>query len=408
VITGPPPGTAAVELVALDPTTESESDRRFAAVSDGALLAGLRVGTEDGWLRTSAWQLRADSRMVERRALVASLLNEAAARGLNGVVLPAGVPLLLRHDARAAGFSGPLREELVADLRQPLPSPPESGRIEDRLLGGLAPLLPGVEVRMGSESRLRVAARSVLRGSVNIGTLQAQGARDVRPLRILFPLADDVIPEALALAIDTALSIRYRFRPVLDRVRITYDQSTHGLVNGKWAGLAEQSRDVRLTPAYARVGDLEVLTVQLANRDRPPEGDSPPGQAPRIRSYQGAPPFTRIDAVVAHEMWHEIQFDFDNSRVRDGIEFRRALGAYFGTETLEQVIKGRSAKESSDRRAACARLASEVSTYATTEPREATAEMFSVWWCTPQDPPPIAQLFDRLLHQFFPDADLAR
>lgn len=408
MITGPPPDTVSVELVALDPAGEAESNRRYAAVSDGALLAGLLVGTEGSWLRPSALQLRADSRMVQRRALVASLLNEAAGRGLNGVVLEAGIPLLLRHDARAAGFTGPLRRELVADLRRPLPAPASGTRLEDRLLSELAPLLPGIEVRLGSEGRFRVAARSVLRGTVNIGTLQARGAHDSRPLRILFPLADDVMPEALALVIDTALSIRHRFRPVLDRVRITFDQSTHGLVNGKWAGLAEQSRDVRLTPAYARVGDLEALTVQLANRDRPAEGDAPQVQVARIRSYQGAAPFTRIDAVVAHEMWHEIQFDFDNSRVRDGIEFRRALGAYFGTETLEQVIKGKGPKASPAWRAACVRLATEVSTYATTEPREATAEMFSVWWCTPQSPPPVAQLFDRLLHQFFPAADLAR
>lgn len=408
MITGPPPGTATVELVALDPAMDPDSRRRYAAVSDGALLAGLRVGTEDGWLRTTEWQLRADSGAVQRQALVAALRNEAAARGLNGVVLEARTPLLLRHDARAAGFTGRLREELVADLRGPPPARPQGGRIEDRLLRDLAPLLPGVEVRVGSEGRFRVAARSVLRGAVNIGALQAQGTKDARALRILFPLADDLMPEAMALAIDTALAIRYRFRPVLDRVRITYDQSNHGLVKGSWAGLADQARDVRLTPAYARVGDLEALSVQLANRDRPPEGEPPQGHLRRIRSYQGAAPFTRIDAVVAHEMWHEIQFDFDNSRVREAIEFRRALGAYFGTETLEQVIKGKGPKEPPAWRAACERLATEVSTYATTEPREATAEMFSVWWCTPGSPPPIAQLFDRLLHQFFPNADLAR
>ena len=403
----PEPGPAAVELVALDPVTETGGGRRYAAVSDGALLAGLRVDTGDGWLRPTAWQVRPDSHQRQRQALVASLIAEASARGLDGVVLEAGVPLLLRHDARAAGFTGGLRQPLVADLRGPQPGPPLGARLEDRLLSALAPLLPGLDLRLGSEGRLRVAARSVVRGSGNVGVIEARGPQDTRPLRLLFPVVDDLMPEAFALVIDTAMSVRRRFRPAADQVRITFDRSTHGLVSGSWAGLAEQGRDIRLTPAYARVADLEALTVQLARRDQPP-AEAPEGHLPRPRSYQGAPPFTRIDAVVAHEMWHEIQFDFDNSRVHDSIEFRRAIGAYFGTETLEQVIKGKGRKEPEAWRAAFTRLATEVSTYATTNPREATAEMFSVWWCTPQSPPPVAQAFNRILQQFFPTADLAR
>lgn len=43
----------------------------------------------------------------------------------------------------------------------------------------------------------------------------------------------------------------------------------------------------------------------------------------------------------------------------------------------------------------------EVSAYATTNPSEATAELFKLWWCTRDDPPPIARFFGELLERYF-------
>ena len=50
------------------------------------------------------------------------------------------------------------------------------------------------------------------------------------------------------------------------------------------------------------------------------------------------------------------------------------------------------------------RIVEEVSPYATTNMREATAELFKCWWCaTPANPPsPLVARFGALLDQYYP------
>ena len=48
------------------------------------------------------------------------------------------------------------------------------------------------------------------------------------------------------------------------------------------------------------------------------------------------------------------------------------------------------------------RLVDEVSEYATTNPREATAEMFKLWWCRDGAPSPVVARFGELIEEFFP------
>jgi len=198
--------------------------------------------------------------------------------------------------------------------------------------------------------------------------------------------------EGVALAIDTSLAIRRRFQPRLDHVRIFYDQHIEGLRSGKVAGTAEAwIHDIHLNPAYATAGQAEVLAAT-------------PKKARTVHIL--LPPYTWIDSVVAHEHWHQLEFSFEGDSYRQSVEFRRAIGAYFGVETLEHVIKGASAGAPDAWRAAHHRLVNEVSAYAATNPKEATAELFTQWWCTSRSRPPCARYFGDILRRFFPQADL--
>lgn len=396
-----------VELVG--EVTEAGGGRQYAAWASGRFLGRVRAVPDQGWLRVAVDDTVALSGSAERRAVldgVAGLAaSEQAYEQTVGVVLVAGTHLLLRHDARAAGFTGPLRADLSrrrpAPDVGPRPSPEHrAGSTEepetDRFFSELGSLLPGVVVAPARRAGLlRTLVRSASSGVNNVVHLTAGDAADRPPLAVSVPLDADVMAEGVALAIDTALSLRRRFRPLVDRVRIFYDQSIQGLRTGLVAGAAEQSaRDVHLNPAYALVGEMEALERQLA---QPPS----PGGLPR-KSRTVRPPFTRIDSVVAHEYGHHIEFGFENSRYRDSVEFRRAIGGYFGVETLEHVIKGKGADAPESWQAAHARLVEQVSSYAATNPQEATAELFKQWWCTAADPPPSARAFGAIVARFFP------
>src|SRR4029077_10266745 len=129
------------------------------------------------------------------------------------------------------------------------------------------------------------------------------------------PIAADVMAECVAMTIDTALSVRRRFRPLVDGVRIFYDHAIQGLRVGTVAGVAEAAvRDIHLNPAYALASESELLERSL--RERAPEAEV------RHRPLTSLPPFTRVDSVVAHEYWHQIEFGFETSRYADSVGFR--------------------------------------------------------------------------------------
>jgi hypothetical protein len=299
--------------------------------------------------------------------------------------------LLLRHVARTAGFSGALRGDLGRDFRSPAPVI-RSGDPEDELLWHLNSLLPervmvGLDGRPG---RLRSWMRTASSGVAGTVHLTVDDTSASPPLRLAVPFDGQVMAEGLAVAIDTALAVRAGFRPLVDDVRIFYDQSLPGLRTGSIAGAAYSSvRDVHISPAYA---SAVAMDAQVGHHQEP--------QSPRA----ALPPFTRIDSVVAHEYWHQIEFGLESSRYRDSVELRRALGGYFGVETLEHVIRGAAKGAPVFWQEAHQRLRDEVSAYAATAPKEATAELFSQWWCTASDPPPSARFFGEVLRRFFPGA----
>ncbi len=84
------------------------------------------------------------------------------------------------------------------------------------------------------------------------------------------------------------------------------------------------------------------------------------------------------------------------------MELRRQLGNYLGVETLEHALKGGTPKAPANWQAAYIRLADEVSPYATTNAREATAELFKLWWCRMGPPSPLVSRFGELVDQMLP------
>ena len=128
----------------------------------------------------------------------------------------------------------------------------------------------------------------------------------------------------------------------------------------------------------------------------------------RAESSSGAPsalanlPFTVLDGVVAHELWHEMEAAFMARRYRDSIELRRQLGAYFDVDTLEHAVLGGRPGSPPAWRQAHHRLTTEVSQYAGTTIAEATAEMFKLWWCRAGTPTGVVGRFGELVDQFLP------
>ena len=115
------------------------------------------------------------------------------------------------------------------------------------------------------------------------------------------------------------------------------------------------------------------------------------------------PPFTPIDGVVAHEYWHNL----DTTVVASPavyLEINRALGEELGVDTFEHALRGGEAGASVEWQSARARIASEVSRYALTNWREATAEMFKLWWCSSPgaSPSPLVRCFGAQLDRYYP------
>jgi hypothetical protein len=171
-------------------------------------------------------------------------------------------------------------------------------------------------------------------------------------LQISVPIGDDLMPENVALAVDTLVGVRRWFGDRADHLtRLSFDRVRSGGGKARWAGSANTSG------------------------------------------------FTALDGTVAHEAWHQIEAGFAARRLAERTELRRQLGLALGVETLEQAITGGHPRAPEHWRAAHARLRQLVSPYATTNPIEATAEMFKLWWCHISNP--LVDRFGELLHELF-------
>ncbi len=316
--------------------------------------------------------------------------------------------LPLRLEARRAGLRGGLRVPLRArtgDLDR-VGGPHVAERPADRRDRGpwLAGLLRemGVPAVAGRPARpLGRMARRLVGGvgdTVEVVVEWTAGRRFV----ISAPDRVDIIPEAMALAGDTAGAVFRRFPDYAAGVEYIYfDRAVRELMGHSYSGVAEGSTpSIRLHVGFVCVGAF--LEMLRARTDGPPPA-RPSATAPPARPSSTEPPrCTGLDATVAHELWHRIESVFEARHYRSSMDFRRRLGAGLGVETLEHAVRGGTASAPADWRAAHDRLVAEVSAYASTNPHEATAEMFKLWWCGGTSVSPVVSCFGELVDEFLP------
>src|SRR5262249_22561390 len=190
-------------------------------------------------------------------------------------------------------------------------------------------------------------------------------------VRVRLPRDVELMAEPVAAAAETALAVKARFGRAASGIDVlSFDSGGIALSTGDVAGQAEGgSGVVVLSPNF--------VGADLLEQERRSRAQSGRRTRPALATER---PFHTLDQVVAHECWHYLDAEI---RVSGSayVAFNRALGEALGVESLELALRGRERDAPTAWRAALARLVDEVSAYAATSPREATAEMFARWWC---------------------------
>jgi len=314
--------------------------------------------------------VRLTVRLVGREA-ARDLVQALATAGLGPIDVADG---LVRFEARTAGWTGALR----APLRPPVRGTPTKLGADPRITA-VAKLLPGVQVRRHGFGRRVLALRATA----------ADGLR----MKVKAPDRDDLVPELVAGAVDVALAIRRRFGRMASGVHtIVIDDGAGTYDDHSTAGSAQSG-----SGTFFLDTSLAFADAMAAQRQRMAGGVGISAAAP--------PPFTSIDGVVAHEYWHNL----DTTVVASPavyVEINRALGEELGVDTFEHALRGGESGAPAEWQAARARIVTEVSRYALTNLREATAEMFKLWWCsTPAAPPsPLVACFGAQIDRYYPPA----
>ena len=353
--------------------------------------------------------------------LLVLLTTRLGGSAVDEVVLDTLEPIF-RMQARRLGFEGPLRGPLHRPAWQAEGRPADSGRradsdpaVERMPLGlELASLMADVEVtrrrRRGPIGTLTRSAASVVAGVADFDIVDLRGDRP--PLRLTVLDRPGLLADNIAMAVDTVLAISRAFGAAAAEIRqVSFVRSMQGFRSGSIAGAAHLNLGhMDLNGAYVTAEGLRRLrgqgraaAMRWQDRHAGPRLDRP-------AVVVGASSI--IDGVAAHEAWHLIEAQFEARRYGESIELRREIGRYFGLDTLEHVAHGLGEDAPDALRTAQARLAQEVSGYATTNAREASAEMFKLWWCARAEPGsepagarPVVTFFDGALRRHF-DVDL--
>ena len=237
--------------------------------------------------------------------------------------------------------------------------------------------------------RCEVSERRIWLRAPEVRIVAANGDGGVR---VRLPRDAEIMPEPVAAAADTALAVKARFGKAARGIdALSFDHGGVALAAGDVSGLAEgASGVVVLTPNFVVPDLLEAerrTRADASRRTRPAPADDVP--------------FGSVDEVVAHECWHYLDAAIRVSGSRY-VAFNAALGEALGVASLELALRGRERGAPPEWQAAHARLVDEVSAYAATNPREATAEMFSSWWCGRGGSSAVVATFGELVDQTFP------
>jgi hypothetical protein len=312
--------------------------------------------------------------LLVRRSRAVQIVDEIvhAADPRARLVLETDDPLV-RHEARTLGFDGALRGALTRPPRDSYPAPTIRS---DDVLAELAVLLPAVEL----EQRPTFGRALVF---------VARARSDDEQVRARIRAARGVMSEEVARSIDTVLRVRLWLGPVGSGLgRLSFDGWDFGGSRAsRWAGLANAGPGaISINP------DLAVADALAATRARRARDD------PFTRAAIVPPPFTAIEGVTVHEMWHLVDAAVIGSGSRY-VDFNRELGAVLGVATIEHALRGAEQGAPAEWRHAREALIMQVSAYAATNPRELNAEMFKVFWFAGAASPPLVARFAALVNE---------
>lgn len=314
-----------------------------------------------------------------------------AAVGCGAVILRLdSANLLLRNRARLNGFEGGVRESLILRIT---PDAQNGSHVESTsswAVSTLEALLPQSSIRaIWPSSPVRRIIQRALSGSgarIHLVLQTPPGRFDV-----WVPEREDLMPEPIAMAVDTAIAIKSRFGPALRHVGlIRFDLAHHGMSKNRVAGVA----DTEVPSIHINAG---YCCADLAPLNETRRG----GWKPKRPSAPTAATF-KFDKIVAHEIGHQLDHGFQGSRYRESIEFRRRLGETLGVPSIEFAVRGTWDEDQQAAARAKALLTQDVSPYATTNLSEAMAELFAVWWFGGRDGTPIMETYDRLIEEYLP------
>jgi hypothetical protein len=354
----------------------------YAAIVDNVLVGSLvvrrtAVGTTEvavDWLLLSGRAQAAD---------LLSTLEELARHTEAAAVVVDTVDELTRLVARAGGYTGGLRGRLRRDLQVLAGAAPDRVAMNADTLGhAIAELVPDIAVDVRAKGLTRLSGRPP-----KLVDVVASDPAVRRTVTLRMPNRADAIPEAVAEILDTAIRVLRRF-PV-EIHRISCETGSYDLATGQHAGETFPNVGmVYLNGSYVLADDLERMQRAWIEHN--------PGVR---RRPLVPPPHSSIDGITAHELWHRIE---DAHHQADWIAIHRALGTELGVETLEHALRGRSTDAPPAWHHAYERLVDEVSQYATTNPREAKAEMFMQWWCRSGTTSPLVARFGELIEAALP------
>ena len=364
-----------------DPATGAAA---YAAFVDDVPVGSMVVRTDaKGTLMVTVdWLLLANRAQAgELLATIAELARHAG----TATVIVDTVDELTRLVARAIGYTGglraPLRRELDASVAAVEANAPQEPGAE-ALRRDVAAFVPDLTIDVRGKGWARLGGRPP-----KLIDVVASHAALRRPVTVRVPNRRDVIPEAVAEILDTAAGVLRRF-PV-EIHRISCETGSYDLASGAHAGETYPGVGmVYLNASYLLADDFE--------REQRTWIEQNPGR--RRRPFV-SPPHSNIDGITAHELWHRIE---DAYHQADWIAIHRALGAELGVETLEHALRGGSRDAPPTWQHGYQRVVTEVSYYATTNPREAKAEMFMLWWCRSGPPAPLVARFGAIIDAALP------
>jgi len=208
--------------------------------------------------------------------------------------------------------------------------------------------------------------------------------------RVLVPDRADVSPGRLADAVGYLSSVRRRFPWAAVR-SVSFDDAS-ALTRRKVAGSV---LEFKLLEIHV---DRELI---IASPDDDPDLEDVVGAAERSGAERPTTASSWLVQVLVHECWHLVEHVFESTRYRESLEFQKGLGHALGLATLGHAYGAGSHATREEQSAALARLREAAGAYATTAPREGTAELFTAWWLGLSGHP-VVIAFGRLVDQFLP------